>query len=68
MKKTIFGFVCAILMGCAFASCNNAANGETSAKDSTEVVADSLSVENSASVEASVEASTEASVSTDSVA
>ena len=44
MKKTIFGFVCAILMGCAFASCEGNANADkASASDSTEVVTDSVS-------------------------
>ena len=46
MKKTIFGFVCTILMGCAFASCNGAANAtKASAGDSTEVVDDSVSAD-----------------------
>ncbi len=59
MKKTIFGFICTILMGCGFASCNGIAEGETSAADSTEVVNDSVSVDSTVTVD---------SVATDSVA
>lgn len=50
MKKTIFGFVCAILMGCAFVSCNGNANTEVTANDSTEVVTDSVAMDSVDSV------------------
>ena len=56
MKKTIFGFVCTILMSCAFASCNGAANvTKASAGDSTEVVADSVSADSAAVDSAAVD-------------
>ena len=42
MKKTIFGFICAILMGCGFVSCAGNAETEVAATDSTEVVNDSV--------------------------
>ena len=55
MKKTIFGFVCTILMSCAFASCNGAANAtKASAGDSTEVV-DSVSADSTAVDSAAVD-------------
>lgn len=38
MKKTIFGFVCTILMGCAFASCDGTATKTVDGTDSVEVV------------------------------
>lgn len=42
MKKTIFGFICAILMGCGFVSCNSNGDAQVAAADSTEVVTDSV--------------------------
>ncbi len=46
MKKTIFGFVCTILMSFALSSCEGNANADkVSASDTTEVVADSVSVD-----------------------
>ena len=55
MKKTIFGFVCAILMSCAFASCDGKANADKAlASDSTEVV-DSVSADSTAVDSAAVD-------------
>ena len=55
MKKTIFGFVCAILMSCAFASCDGKANTDKAfASDSTEVV-DSVSADSTAVDSAAVD-------------
>lgn len=48
MKKIIFGFVCTILMGCAFASCNGNSNAKAvkaAAGDTTKVVTDSVSAD-----------------------
>ena len=42
MKKTIFGFICAIVLSCGFVSCNGNADANVSATDSTEVVTDSV--------------------------
>lgn len=56
MKKTIFGFVCAILMSCAFASCDGKANADKAfASDSTEVVDDSVSADSTAVDSAAVD-------------
>ena len=56
MKKTIFGFVCAILMSCAFASCNgNAKAVKAAAGDTTKVVADSVSADSAAVDSAAVD-------------
>ena len=55
MKKTIFGFVCAILMSCTFASCDGKANADKAfASDSTEVV-DSVSADSTAVDSAAVD-------------
>ena len=55
MKKTIFCFVCAILMSCAFASCDGKANADKAfASDSTEVV-DSVSADSTAVDSAAVD-------------
>ena len=50
MKKTIFGFICAILIGCAFASCEGNATTEATSNDSTEVV-DSVSADSVVTVD-----------------
>ena len=56
MKKIIFGFVCTILMGCAFASCNgNAKAVKAAAGDTTKVVADSVSADSAAVDSAAVD-------------